>query len=115
MEINVIDQFFLKQTEPLKGSFLALRTIILAWDSDITEHWKYKLPFYYYQGKPFCYLWKDKKTNEPYIGLVRSENLVHPSLFLGSSKRIKKMRIDSSEDIPVQTIYTLFEEMRKRY
>ena len=115
MEVSNLDYFFLNQEEPLRGSFLALRAIVLNWDNQITEHFKYKLPFYYYQGKPFCYLWKDKKTNEPYIGLVRSENLEHPDLFLGTSKRIKKLPVDSSNDIPVQKIYELFEELRKQY
>ena len=115
MGTNKLDHFFLEQSEPLQGAFLALRTLILNWDTQISEHWKYKLPFYYYQGKPFCYLWKDKKTNEPYIGLVRSENLTHPDLFLGSSKRIKKFPISLSKDIPKQTIHELFEELRMEY
>lgn len=115
MEINQIDHFFLSQEEPLKGSFLALRSIILNWDSEITEHWKYKLPFYYYEGKPFCYLWKEKKTQIPYIGMVRSGNIEHPSLYLGASKKMKKMSINPDLDIPVETIYEIFEELKTKY
>ncbi len=115
MEINHIDHFFLAKEEPQKSCFLALRSIILNWDVQISEHWKYKLPFYYYQGKPFCYLWRDKKSFEPYIGLVRSGNIAHPNLFLGNRKKMKIMRIDPNLDIPVDTMYEIFEELRANY
>ena len=68
-----------------------------------------------YQGKPFCYLWRDKKSFEPYIGLVRSGNIAHPNLFLGNRKKMKIMRIDPNLDIPVDTMYEIFEELRANY
>jgi hypothetical protein len=115
METNHIDHFFLKQEEPQKGCFLALRSLILNWDTQISEHWKYKLPFYYYQGKPFCYLWRDKKSLDPYIGLVRAGDIEHPSLFKGDRKKMKVMSIDPNHDIPVETMYEIFEELRTKY
>ena len=115
MEINHIDHFFLTQEEPQKGCLLALRSLILNWDTQISEHWKYRIPFYYYQGKPFCYLWRDKKSLEPYIGLVRSGKIEHPSLFLGKRKKMKIMRIDPKIDIPLETVYEIFEELRTKY
>ena len=115
MEINVIDNFFLQLEEPDKGCFLALREIIKSWDSDITELWRYKLPFYYYQNKPFCYLYKKKSAKHPYIGLVRSLNIEHPALYLGDRKKMKVLSVNPSEDIPIQTIYEIFEELRTKY
>ena len=55
------DNFFLQQDEPVKGCLLALRNIILSHNSNITEAWKYGMPFYYYHNKMFCYLWVHKK------------------------------------------------------
>ena len=114
-EINQLDNFFLTQEEPQQSCYLALRAIILNWDSEITEHWKYKLPFYYYRGKMFCYLWRDKKTLEPYVSMVRSFNIEHPNLFLGKRKKMKVMPIDPLKDIPVDTIYEIFEEMKLNF
>ena len=34
----------------------------------------------YYQQKMFCYLWTDKKTHEPYIGIVEGNKIDHPLL-----------------------------------
>jgi hypothetical protein len=115
MEINVIENFFLSQENPQKECLLALRQIVMSWDENITENWKYGLPFYYYNGKPFCYFWKDKKTNEHYIGLVRATNLVHPFLIKGTRKKMKILPVNPTEDIPLDVIHQLFDELRKAY
>ena len=62
--LNALDNYFLKQEEPAKSCLLFLRNYILEQDANINETWKYGMPFYYYQGKMFCYLWTDKKTGE---------------------------------------------------
>ncbi len=106
---NELEQFYLKQEEPNQSCFLALRDIILAFDKDITPGWKYKLPFFMYKGKMFCYLWKDKKTNEPYISIAKGIQIEHDALELGSRTRFKIMRINPERDIPIDTIYEVFE------
>ena len=115
MESSAINQFFLDKEEPQKGCFMALRQIILNWDPLISEQWKYNLPFYYFNGKPFCYLWKDKKTQEPYIGMVRSGNIQHPMLEKGNRKKMQVMHINPVLDIDVDTIYEIFETLRLNY
>ncbi|HEY2581663.1 MAG TPA: DUF1801 domain-containing protein [Mucilaginibacter sp.] len=54
--LREIDNFFLQKHEPLKSCLLFLRGFILDYDKNITEAWKYKMPFYCYNGKMFCYL-----------------------------------------------------------
>jgi hypothetical protein len=68
--IRETDAFYLNQEEPNKSCLLALRTIILDQDKQITETRKYGMPCFCYKGKMFCYLWTDKKTDEPYILMV---------------------------------------------
>jgi hypothetical protein len=115
MEVNVIDQFFLNFEEPYRSCYLSLREIVLNSDDNITEHWKYSVPFYYYKGKPFCYFWKDKKTDEPYIGMVRANGIEHPSLFQGSRKKMKIMKINPELDIPLTTLNEVLEELKTQY
>ena len=113
--LNELNNFYDKLTEPNQSCFLALRKIIMDFDSEITEEWKYKLPFFHYKKKPFCYVWKDKKTTIPYIGIVRSGNINHPNLELGTRKKMKVFSINPTEDIDVKSIYTIFEEVKKLY
>jgi hypothetical protein len=57
-----LDNFYLQQDEPVKGTLLALRESILRQDGDVTGAWKYGMPFFCYKGKMFCYLWMHKKN-----------------------------------------------------
>ena len=50
------DNFYLQQEEPIKGCLLALKEIILSQDEDISNEWKYGMPFFCYKKKMFCYL-----------------------------------------------------------
>jgi hypothetical protein len=99
-----IDQFFLSKDEPVKSCLIFLREFILDYDKNITEAWKYKMPFYYYKGERICYLWVNKRTQQPYIGIVEGRKIEHPLLIIEKRSRMKVMPLDASEDIPVKTI-----------
>jgi hypothetical protein len=102
--LREIDEFFLQKDEPVKSYLLFLRKFILDFDGNITEAWKYKMPFYSYKGKMFCYLWVQKNTNKPYIGIVEGRKIDHPLLIAEKRSRMKIMLLDVEEDIPVETI-----------
>lgn len=101
---NDLDHFYLDQEEPNKGCFLALKSIILSVDPDITTAWKYKLPFFCFRGKMFCYLWQDKKDKKPYIGFVEGKHLNFPELIQGDRKRMKILPVDPNKDIPIHLV-----------
>ena len=102
--LGAIDKFYLEKKEPLKSCLLALKEIIINLDENISTAWKYKVPFFCYKGKMFCYLWIDKKTKEPYLGIVEGNRIEHPSLEQGNRKRMKILRVDPNKDFPVETI-----------
>jgi hypothetical protein len=110
--MSPIENWFAQQEEPNKSCYLALRQIILRFDPDISEAWKYRLPFYLYKGKSFCYLWEDKKTHEPYIGIHNGYLIEHSSLVAGDRTRIKVFPISPLEDIPVEALYEVFAEAK---
>lgn len=110
-----LDQFYDQLNEPQKSCFLALRDLILRLDPAITPEWKYKLPFFYYKGKMFCYLWKDKKTNEPYIGITGGQRINHPLLEKGERKKMSVFRVNPNEDIPNETIAEILNEVLELY
>ena len=113
--IEEVDNFYLSQEEPQKGCLLALRSIILAQDENISETWKYGMPCFCYKNKMFCYLWIDKKTTEPYILMVEGKYLNHPELEKGNRSRMKIFRVNPNEDLPIQTIESLLNDALDLY
>ncbi|MTI31997.1 DUF1801 domain-containing protein [Xanthovirga aplysinae] len=108
--LSELDQFYLTKEEPLKGCLLALREIILALDSNISTSWRYKAPFFLYKGKSFCYLWLDKKTREPYIGIIEGNKIDHPLLEKGNRVRMKILRIKPNQDLPIDSIQSILNQ-----
>ncbi|WP_074410235.1 DUF1801 domain-containing protein [Aquimarina megaterium] len=102
--MNTNDQFYYEKQEPNKSCLLAMRSIILNQDKDVTETRKYGMPCFCYKGKMFCYIWVDKKTDEPYFLMVEGKHLDHPQLETGDRARMKIFRIDPNKDLPVTTI-----------
>ncbi|MGB0369122.1 MAG: DUF1801 domain-containing protein [Flavobacteriales bacterium] len=107
--------FYFRQAEPNKSCFLAMRTIVLCSDTEVEETVKYGCPCFMYRGRAFCYLWKDKKTNEPYFLLVEGKRLGHPMLEAGDRKRMKVLRVNPNKDLPIETINTVLEEALELY
>lgn len=110
MTANEMDNWYLKQEEPLKSSLLALRSLILQQGPDITVAWRYSMPFFCYKGKRFCYLWVHKKWKQPYIGIVDGNKIEHPELLAEKRSRMKILLIDMDKDFPIKTIQEILNE-----
>ena len=105
-----IDQFYLLEEEPVKSCLVALREFIFRQDKEITASWNYGMPFFYYRGKRFCYLWVHKKLRQPYVGFVDGKYLSHPKLVSEKRARMKIYLIDPEKDLPVKTLKTLLKQ-----
>lgn len=108
--MSEIDRFYLDKDEPNKSCLLALRNIILKQDENISETIKYGMPCFIYKKKMFCYLWVDKKTDEPYILFVEGKRMNHSELELGDRTRMKIFRINPNQDIPINTVELLLNQ-----
>ncbi len=102
--------FFFQQDELVKSTFLVLENIILRQDKDVTSALKYGMPFFYYKGKMFCYLWFHKKYKQPYIGIVEGNRFDEPVLIQEKRSRIKIMLFDPNEDLPLETIESILQK-----
>ncbi len=102
--LRPIDNYFLQQTEPTKSCLQFLRTHIIDLDENVTEAWKYGMPFYCYNGKMFCYLWIHKKLLQPYIGIVEGHQINHPDLIVEKRARMKILLLDPTKDLPIEKI-----------
>jgi hypothetical protein len=110
-----ITNFYLKQDEPNRSCFLAMRDIVLKSDAEVVETIKYGSPCFVYRGRAFCYLWKDKKASEPYFLLVEGKRLNHPMLETGDRKRMKILRVSPTDDLPIEAINAVLEEALNLY
>jgi hypothetical protein len=98
------DNYFEQQKEPVKSCLLALRQLILSYNINITEEWKYGMPFYCYKGKMCCYLWVHKKFSKPYLGIVAGSKIHDPGLLQEKRARMKILLVDAEKDLPVKQI-----------
>jgi len=57
----------------------------------------------------FCCLWIDKKTNFPYLGIVEGKNIDHPALIQDDRSRMKIIKFDPNEDLPLAIIHTILD------
>jgi hypothetical protein len=110
-----LDRFYELEAEPQRSCFLSLRAWILTYHQDITEEYKYRLPFFYFRNRPFCYLWKEKTSKTPYIGVTKGNLVDHPLLIKGERKKMKIIYIDPYIDIPVDSIREIFDSLIPLY
>lgn len=110
-----IDLYFLQQEEPVKSCLQFLRQHILTQNKNITETWKYGMPFYNYNKKRLCYLWVHKKFNQPYIGIVDGNRIDHPDLVSENRKRMKILLINPGRDIPLKKLDSILKKVIALY
>jgi len=113
--LRPVDDYFLKKEEPVKSCLQFLRQHILQLDPQVTEAWKYGMPFYCYNEKMFCYLWVHKKYLQPYIGIVEGKKINHPDLIIEKRARMKILLVDATKDIPVKKISAILKDVLKLY
>lgn len=113
--VEQLHNYYLNKEEPNKSCLLALRSIILNQDSNVTETQKYGMPCFCYKKKMFCYLWTDKKTDEPYILMVEGKHLDHPELETGDRSRMKIFKINPNKDLPIKTIEGILQKALDLY
>src|SRR6267154_4568767 len=96
------DLYYLRLDEPIKICLLALRTVILSADKNISAVWRYGMPFFYYKRKMLCYLWVHKKYKQPYLGMVDGNRLHHAKLIKENRSRMKIILFDPDKNLPIR-------------
>jgi hypothetical protein len=113
--IREIDRYYYGKEEPVQSCLLALRDIILEHDPDVSETRKWNMPCFTYRKKMFCFLWTEKRSNEPYILMVEGNYLKHPLLERGTRLRMKILRISPTADIPIKTVKSILDDALDLY
>jgi hypothetical protein len=105
-----LENFYLSKPEPSRSCLLALRDIILACDSRVKTTYKYSAPFFEFNGKMFCYLWINKKSGDPYIGVVEGWRIEHEALERGDRKRMCILPVRANADLPMEAIQLVLQQ-----
>lgn len=113
--LSPIDNYFLQKDEPIKSCLQFLREHILKQNANITEAWKYGMPFYCYNKKMICYLWVHKKYHQPYIGIVEGNLIHHADLIIEKRARMKILLINPAKNIPTKKINIILKEVLAIY
>jgi len=109
------DSFYSELNEPYQSCMLALRSIILEQDENITETQKWGLPCFCYKNRMFCFLSVDKQTKEPYILVVEGRLIDNPILETGNRSKMKILRVDPHKDLPVSAIVEILNQALELY
>jgi len=107
--------YYSSKEEPHQSCLLALRRIILDQDKNVNETRKWGMPCFCYKKRMFCYLWTDKKTDEPYLLLVEGKHLDHPELEAGDRSRMKIFRVNPEQDLPIERITDILQKALDLY
>ncbi len=102
--MNPLENYFLETPEPLQSILLYLRQVIKETLPEVEEKYKYKIPFYYYNGKPLCYFNILKGTNYVDVGFWNGFKLSnkHGILKAGRGRiMVKSIQYKTLESIDV--------------
>ena len=93
------ESYILDQTEPFRTILLHLQLVIENNISGLDLKYKYKIPFYYLEGRPFCYLNQSKDYVD--LGFWNAAHLTVNLEFMTTAKRkmMKSLRYRNLEEI----------------
>ena len=107
--MNPAENYILSQSEPYRSILLHLQSVIEQTVPEVDLKFKYRIPFYYLEGRPYCYL--NQSKNYVDLGFWNAAHLkVHlEHMTTGGRKIMRSLRYTSLEEID----HTILEEVLK--
>ena len=95
------EAYILSQEEPFKSILLHLQLIIEQNFPEVVLEFKWRIPFYYLDGNPFCFLNPSKKKKYVDVGFYGINGLEQYNDILISEgrKKVRSLRYTTIEDI----------------
>lgn len=111
---ELIDNYFLTLPEPDQSALLFLHQFLMN-EMDLQSKRKFNTPFYYYNGKWFCYLDYNKKKRSIHISFVKGNTIIHPKLLSEGRKQMKIYKILPEKNINSKELTTICKALKKAY
>ncbi len=110
------EAYILNQQEPFKSILLQLQILIELHFPEVSLEFKWKIPFYYLDGKPFCYLNPSSKKRYVDVGFYATSGFENYNEFLISEgrKKVKSLRYKSIKDINSSILISVLKELHEK-
>ncbi|NNK74887.1 MAG: DUF1801 domain-containing protein [Maribacter sp.] len=108
--MNPAEEYILNQPEPFRGILLHLQSVIERSITDVDLKFKYRIPFYYVNDKPFCYLNQSKDYVD--VGFWQARHLtLHPDkMTTANRKMMKSLRYTALDEIDDTVLIAVLNE-----
>ncbi len=121
--MNPAEDFILKKDEPYVSIMLYVRQILFKTLSEIDERYKYRLPFYYYKNRPFCYFNIAKSNSEISkkgqfvdVCFMKGHQMQNKNLIAGNDRKlVKSIPYFSLEEVNPQILQGIVLEASNFY
>lgn len=115
--MNPAENYILNQPELFREILLYLQLVVEKIIPELELKYKYKIPFYYLNGKPFCYFNASHKKAFVDVGFVKGKLIqVHQEyLVTESRKKMVSLRYKSIEEVDDQVLEEVLEEAKSLY
>ena len=99
--MNPAEQYIINQPQPYQEILLYLQAVIEAEIPKLELKYKYKIPFYYYNGTPFCYFNASHKKQFVDVGFWKGNKItIHQEyLVTENRKMMASLRYKTLENI----------------
>ncbi len=106
--------YILNQPEPFQSILMHLQILIEAHFPEADLKFKWKLPFYYLDEKPFCYLNASKKKGYVDVGFWTSAHLKYNEYLVSDGRKVvKSLRYFTLEDVEEKILISVLKEAHK--
>lgn len=115
--MNPAENYIINQPEPYRNMLLYLQVMVERTIPEMELKYKYKVPFYYFNGKPFCYFNASHKRKFVDIGFCKGNQIeIHmEDLISEKRKKMTSLRYTSLEEIDSQILIEVLEAAKKLY
>ncbi|MDC6366712.1 MULTISPECIES: DUF1801 domain-containing protein [Flavobacteriaceae] len=110
--MNPAEDYILNQPEPFKSISLQLQVFIETSIPDLELKFKYRIPYYYLDGKPFCYLNVSSQKKYVDVGFWSSAHLtVHLDKMVTEGRKVmKSLRYHQLVDIDAKVLMEVLQD-----
>ena len=115
--MNSAENYIINQPEPYRDILLYLQLIVERTIPELELKYKYKVPFYYLNGKPFCYFNASHKRQFVDVGFCKGSQIeVHQEyLITEKRKKMASLRYKNLEEINNHVLIEVLEFTKKLY